>query len=120
MADALNDVRKLRDQVVEVAKELNLNVGGFSIIPGADGNDNDLAQITFFLTAEAVETLEETEKRKEKSEFEALMGSAFKNTNAFEDDATIEAAKQDKAKKLDMKKELEDLLEEFDEDDEQS
>lgn len=113
--DYLEDVRKLRDAIQRKAEELNLNVAGFSLLPGQTSEDTDIVQVAFFLTPEAVETLEETEQRAIDAEFDALFKSNFGDSDMFAGDETKALKEKQKKQEEDAKNSLKDLLDEIDE-----
>lgn len=75
MSEALNDLRKLRKRVVEVAEGLNLEVGPFTVVPAVDELGVDRVRITFLMSPESVESAEETEKRVTDATFDEMMGN---------------------------------------------
>lgn len=109
----LDDLRKLRARAEELADSLNLKIGGFAVTPGKDEHDNDILNVAFFLTAEAVETIEETEQRKIDDEFNALFGANFGDTTEFADDETKALLDKDEQQKQAAKEELQRLLDEM-------
>lgn len=111
----LDDLRKLRKRIEEEADKLNLQVGGLTIVPGKDEQDNDILNVMFLLTPEAVETIEETEQRKIDSAFDALFGAEFgDDATDFVGDDTKKILEAEEAKKQKAKDELQRILDEMD------
>ena len=78
MSDPLIKLRQLLARVKTVAEKHNLTVEAFSFDPAITEDGHDTAKLAFALSAEAVESEMETQKRNTDAEFEAMMsGLAF-------------------------------------------
>jgi hypothetical protein len=113
-ADNMKDLRKLRDRVQEIAKEMNLDVISFSIIPGKDEHDNDILTISALIGVEALETIEETQQRKTDDAFEAIFAKEFGGSTDFLSDETKAALKKEEEEKEAAAKALREVLDDFD------
>jgi len=114
MSDNMSDLRKLRTAVQQVTDDLNLKVAEFAITPGKDEDDNDILKVVLLITAEAVETIEETEQRHVDDDFAAIFAAEFGDSMSdFADDETkalIEAEAKKKAQAAeDLRKAIEEL-----------
>lgn len=119
--DELDTVRKLRRRIREAAGAVDLDLLSFNLVPGENPGDTDVVNLVFSVTAEAVETLEETEQRRIDDEFNSLFGASFgKKAVEFMDDETREKlAKADskvEAAKTDLSSLLDEWKKEVDED----
>lgn len=119
MTDKIEALRTLIKHVNQKAKDLNLQVADLAFRPATDSEGRDVMSIVFVLTAEAVESAEETVQRKTDDEFEALFAANFGDTVEFADDETKELVEKQKQKELNAKDVLADMLGEFDEDDDE-
>lgn len=101
MSDPLEPVRNIRSRVEEIAADMNLQVGGFALIPSFEGGP-DMIQATFVLSPEAVETLDQTVQRQTDDAFAQLMGAGFGDSDVFADEETLKAkqAEEDRANNI--------------------
>lgn len=80
--DPLEKVRLLLKAVQKRAKDNNLELKNFVVIPSED-TTNDFVQLGFVITPEALETIEETQQRQTDDSFEAMMAGV--SLDGFED-----------------------------------
>jgi hypothetical protein len=111
----MEDLRKLRRRVEAEADDLNIKVGGFAITPAETEDGNDILNCAFFLTAESVETIEETEQRKVDDTFESIFGAEFGDVEEFADDETKAMMEKEKADAERRAAEIQRLIEEMEE-----
>lgn len=84
MSETMDNLAKLRKVVEKAAEEMDLKMGPFSVMPAVPGTPiPDTLTVTFIVTPEAVETMDETEQRRIDAEFEAMIngGSLAKDKN---------------------------------------
>jgi len=92
----VNKVKDLRKRVSEEAEKLGLAIHNFALIPG-DDHEHDIVQVVFTISAEAIESESETEKRQTDEAFEALMGAEFEGSSVNEEQTENEQRIQDQA-----------------------
>lgn len=111
MSNDLEQIKNIYKRIKEIAAKYNLEVANFAVIPGAEETDPSFVSASFMLTAESVETLEETEQRKTNDEFDALLADAFEDSSDFADDETKALLDKVKQRELEAKEELRKLIE---------
>lgn len=116
MSDNMQDLRKLRTAVEAKCQELHLNLVHFAVTPGKDANDTDILNVAMLVTAEAVETIEETETRTTNDEFEALFAANFGDIDDFASDETKELLAKEEADRAARVASLEAAMRELDDD----
>lgn len=73
MADAMDQLRLLRNRMQAIGDELGLTLQGFMVIPSEDEDSANLAQVMFVLRSEALSGSEDKDEALLRQQFDAII-----------------------------------------------